>query len=145
MSIISVRDKGFHECERGEDDRSQDVSWRCVRGLRAWDAAGVRTHYGGRPRKRGYRICRPLAISLTAPATLDPHGAQDESALTFAWQLFDSLTSYDFFSGELSCLAAERFEASEDARTFTFHVRDAVFHNGEAVTARISSARGNAS
>ena len=78
---------------------------------------------------------RPLAISLIAPATLDPHGAQDESALTFAWQLFDSLTSYDFFSGELSCLAAERFEASEDARTFTFHVRDAVFHNGEAVTA----------
>ena len=71
---------------------------------------------------------RPLAISLIAPATLDPYGAQDESALTLAWQLFDSLTSYDFYSGELSCLAAERFEESEDARTFTFHLRDAVFH-----------------
>ena len=50
------------------------------------------------------------------------------------WQLFDSLTSYDFATGELSCLAAERYEVSDDARTFTFHLRQATFHNGDAVT-----------
>ena len=78
---------------------------------------------------------RPLALCLIAPASLDPYNACDESSQVLAWQLFDALTAYDFATGELSCLAAERFEMSADARAFTFHLRAATFHNGEPVTA----------
>lgn len=78
---------------------------------------------------------RPLAICLTDPVAIDPYNAVSESALAVVWQLFDALTFYDFSTEELSGLAAERWEMSEDARTFTFHIRPATFHNGDAVTA----------
>ena len=78
---------------------------------------------------------RPLSVCLTTPRCLDPYNAYDDSSLTVVWQLFDALTSYDFETGELSCLAAERYEMADDARAFTFRLRDASFHNGDPVTA----------
>ncbi len=82
----------------------------------------------------GVAAAQPLSVCIAPPRSIDPCGATDASSLTVVWQLFDSLTSYDFATGELSCLAAERYEVSDDARTFTFHLRQATFHNGDAVT-----------
>lgn len=76
---------------------------------------------------------QPLTIGFSRPASIDPALATDTSSLTVVWQLFDCLTSYDFSTGELSCLAAERYEVSDDAQTFTFYLRDAAFHDGSQV------------
>lgn len=78
---------------------------------------------------------RPLTVGIAPPQSLDPYNACDQGSLTVAWQLFDALTSYDFATGELTCLAAERYEMSDDAASFTFYLREATFHSGEPVTA----------
>ncbi len=77
---------------------------------------------------------RPLTLSIAPPSSIDPYNACDQGSLAVAWQLFDSLTTYDFASGELSCLAAERCEMSDDASEFTFYLREATFHSGDQVT-----------
>ena len=77
---------------------------------------------------------QPLSVCIAPPRSIDPCGATDASSLAVVWQLFDSLTSFDFATGELTCLAADRYEVSDDARTFTFHLRQATFHNGDTVT-----------
>lgn len=78
---------------------------------------------------------RPFTLSITPPASIDPYNAVDQGSLVVVWQLFDSLTAYDFSSGALTCLAAERYEMSDDATEFTFYLRDATFHSGETVVA----------
>lgn len=77
---------------------------------------------------------RPLTVGMRRPVSIDPALATDASALTVVWQLFDALMSYDFETEELSCLAADRYEAASDAQGFTFHLREATFHDGTPVT-----------
>ena len=90
---------------------------------------------GGQTEQIGAAVAeQPLTIGFSRPASIDPALATDTSSLTVVWQLFDCLTSYDFSTGELSCLAAERYEVSDDAQTFTFYLRDATFHDGSRVT-----------
>lgn len=74
-----------------------------------------------------------LTFAITQPRCLDPYGATDDAGLQISDQLFDSLMRYDYEYGILSCAAAESYQASEDLREFTFTIRDATFHNGEAV------------
>ncbi len=78
---------------------------------------------------------QPLTVGIARPASLDPAAATDLSSLMVVWQLFDALTTYDFETGELLGLAAERFEVSDDAQSVTFYLRDATFHDRSPVTA----------
>lgn len=76
-----------------------------------------------------------LTFGLVTPAGIDPCRLVDASGEQVAHQLFDPLTRFDCETGILTCLAAERYEASEDQTTFTFTLRDATFHDGTPVRA----------
>lgn len=77
-----------------------------------------------------------LSIGVLRPVSLDPFALVGTSAEQVASQVFEPLVRFDYTTGELVGAAAERFDISEDARTFTFHLRERVFHDGSAVTAR---------
>jgi oligopeptide transport system substrate-binding protein len=67
------------------------------------------------------------------PMTLDPQLADSPEELTVARSLFDTLLRYDE-KGNIVPSAAESFEKSGKEYTFSLR-RDAVWHDGEAVTA----------
>ena len=77
-----------------------------------------------------------LSVGILRPVSLDPFALVGTSAEQIASQIFEPLVRFDYTTGELVGAAAERFDISEDARTFTFHLRERVFHDGGAVTAR---------
>ena len=77
-----------------------------------------------------------LSIGILRPVSLDPFALVGTSAEQVASQIFEPLVRFDYTAGELVGAAAERFDVSEDARIFTFHLRERVFHDGSAVTAR---------
>lgn len=85
---------------------------------------------GGDPREGA------IAVSSVKPLCIDPFNAVDEAGAQICFQLFDPLMRYDYEYGVLTCLAAESYTASEDQREFTFTIREASFHNGEAVRAQ---------
>ena len=77
---------------------------------------------------------QPFTAGIVRPRSIDPFDAVDDGGLTVARQLFEPLCAFAYGTGELTCRAASSYEVSEDARTFTFHLRPATFHNGDAVT-----------
>ncbi|AEB07346.1 extracellular solute-binding protein family 5 [Coriobacterium glomerans PW2] len=74
-----------------------------------------------------------LAVAISQPAAIDPINVRDAAGLQVVFQLFDPLLRYDFEQAAPVGLAASSFEASDDAKTFTFHLRQASFHNGDPV------------
>ena len=77
-----------------------------------------------------------LNFYINNPSCIDPYNTQESEGTQVEYQLFDSLTLYNFEKGELEGLAAESWESNEDATQFTFHLKEgAKFHNGEDVTA----------
>lgn len=73
---------------------------------------------------------------LSNPVAIDPYNAQETQGMQVTQALFDSLTDFDWDSGELVPRAAESWEVSDDAKVFTFHlVEGAKFHNGDPVDA----------
>ena len=77
-----------------------------------------------------------LTYFITSPVSIDPFNDQDVYGDCVAYQLFDTLTSYDFEKDELTCLACESYEANSAADEFTFKIRQGnKFHNGETVDA----------
>lgn len=74
-----------------------------------------------------------LSFGIIAPTSIDPYRLVDTSGEQVAYQLFDPLTRFDCETGALNCLAAERYEVSDDQRTFMFTLRDATFHDGSPV------------
>jgi ABC-type transport system substrate-binding protein len=67
--------------------------------------------------------------------TLDPVAGYDTASWGFEQMLFDTLVRYSDNGVELVPDAAESWEESADARTFTFHLRhDVRFSNGRPVT-----------
>ncbi len=68
--------------------------------------------------------------------TLDPQLNEETQGFHIIRQLFEGLMSQDA-DGNLVPGAAERFEASNDNKTYTFHLRDdARWSNGDPVTAQ---------
>lgn len=69
------------------------------------------------------------------PLNIDPRFVADEAGRAVVDAVFDSLVALD---RDLQVIpaAAERWEVSEDARTFTFHLADARFHDGTPVRAQ---------
>ncbi len=86
-------------------------------------------------------------LSEAGPNSFDPIGVGvNRNAIQLHWNVYDRLIAfgaktrddgtlyYDYFAIEPSL--AERYEASGDGRTLTFHLRrDATFHDGSPVTA----------
>lgn len=76
-----------------------------------------------------------LRIGLsTDPASLDPRFLSDGSGELIVDALFDPLVRTDA-DGRVVPAAAERWDVSDDAAEFTFHLREATFHDGTPVTA----------
>ncbi|RCG30834.1 ABC transporter substrate-binding protein [Sphaerisporangium album] len=74
----------------------------------------------------------------TDPISINPRGAgAGNDALYVSRQLVDSLTEQDPATGKLIPWLATKWEASDDARTFTFTLRDGVtFSDGSPLTAQ---------
>lgn len=77
-----------------------------------------------------------LKYFITNPVAIDPYNAQETQGMQVTQALFDSLTGFDWTTGDLVPKAAESWDVSDDAKVFTFHlVKDAKFHNGDPVDA----------
>jgi peptide/nickel transport system substrate-binding protein len=77
-----------------------------------------------------------LVVAIpSSPVSIDPHRQWDWISLQSIFNLFEPLLTIDE-NNELRPLLAESWEASEDAMSFTFHLREGVlFHDGTPVTA----------
>ncbi|WP_411504040.1 peptide ABC transporter substrate-binding protein [Brevibacillus centrosporus] len=73
-------------------------------------------------------------LSTGEPNTIDPGLAEDIPSMSVARAAFDGLLRLNE-KGELKEAVAEKYEVSPDGLTYTFHLRDAKWSNGEAVTA----------
>jgi len=78
-----------------------------------------------------------LDVAVNEPNSLDPMRVQDPASVLIIRQLYEGLTRWDAATEQVRPAAAESIEVSDDARTFTFTLRDdATFHNGDPVTAQ---------
>ncbi|MFD6275280.1 ABC transporter substrate-binding protein [Streptomyces sp. NPDC060209] len=79
-----------------------------------------------------------LTFALASdPICVDPQQAGNNDAIYPARQLVDSLTDQDPKTGKIVPWLAKSWEVSEDATTFTFHLREGVtFSDGTPVNAR---------
>jgi ABC-type oligopeptide transport system substrate-binding subunit len=69
------------------------------------------------------------------PGTLDPALSHDIAGLKVLMHLFEGLFSYDPRDASPVPAVAERWEVSEDGKTWTFHLRPSNWSNGDPVTA----------
>src|SRR3990167_10184549 len=67
------------------------------------------------------------------PQTLDPRKARDLNTITLMHMLFEGLTRTSR-SGETELALAQSVDLSEELTQYTFHLRDACWSNGDAVT-----------
>ena len=73
---------------------------------------------------------------ITNPSGIEPFMAEETQGVQVMYQLFDTLTTYDWATGTMQPLACDSYEVNEDATQYTFHLKqDATFHNGQPVTA----------
>ena len=78
-----------------------------------------------------------LRYSVSNPVSIDPYNLQESEGIAVSYQLFDTLTRFDFEANELKPLACTGWDVSDDATEFTFHLVDgAKFHDGTPVTAQ---------
>jgi peptide/nickel transport system substrate-binding protein len=89
---------------------------------------------GGEPRSGG-----TLTFAVGSDAgCVDPQQVGSNDTIYSVRQLVDSLTDQDPETGEIVPWLAERWEVSDDATTFTFHLRDGVtFSAGSPLTAQV--------
>lgn len=92
-----------------------------------------RTAPAAEPAKSGPKVFR-FSIS-SEPSTADPALADDNISNMVVSSTFDGLTRKGL-DGKFHEAAAEKIETSEDGLTYTFHLRDAKWSNGDPVTAR---------
>jgi len=84
----------------------------------------------------GGATANEFRINLASePPTLDPALATDQTSFTVINAMYEGLTRQDE-NGEVVPAAAEKWDVSEDGKTYTFHLqKDAKWSNGDAVTA----------
>lgn len=73
--------------------------------------------------------------TFTEPPSLDPSQGGDSVSSTILQVLFEPLARRDA-DGILKPAAAETIDVSADGKTYTFHLRHALWSNGEPVTAK---------
>lgn len=70
------------------------------------------------------------------PTSIDPALADEAVGINIVRYMFDGLVRYDSGTGEVKPAMAEKWETSDDATVFTFHLKKGVkFTNGREVTA----------
>ena len=74
-------------------------------------------------------------VSGAEPKTLDPHLMTGQIEGRFGLAMFEGLTYWDAKTLNNAPGMAERWDISEDERTWTFYFRDAKWSNGDPVTA----------
>lgn len=75
-------------------------------------------------------------VYINNPVSIDPYNCQESEGTQVCYQIFDSLTDYDYEKGELVPSAAASWKPNDDATEFTFTlVEGAKFHNGDPVDA----------
>ena len=112
----------------GDDDSAESsaTTTREVPDDGAIDAAGVANGVEG----------GTMTWFITSPTGIEPFFAEEVQGVQVMYQLFDTLTTYDWATSSMKPLACESYESNDDATQFTFHLRkDATFHNGQPVTA----------
>lgn len=72
---------------------------------------------------------------ITDPVAIDPYNLQESEGTQVGHVLFDSLVEWDWDKSDVKAKAAESWEINDDNTVFTFHLKDAKFHNGDPVTA----------
>ncbi len=70
----------------------------------------------------------------TEPISMDPHIGNDSNTSTALMLAFEGLLNVK--DGKIEPGMAERYDVSEDGLTYTFHLRDAKWSDGVAVTAK---------
>ncbi|MED3501131.1 peptide ABC transporter substrate-binding protein [Brevibacillus agri] len=76
-----------------------------------------------------------LRLNLVAePLTVDPALAEDEVSFMLTRAMYDGLVRVGP-DGKLQPSMAHKIEVSDDLKTYTFHLRDAKWSNGDPVTA----------
>jgi peptide/nickel transport system substrate-binding protein len=66
---------------------------------------------------------------------LDPHSTAANTSFRVTYMLYDRLVTYDGTTTDVKPQLAEKWEISEDGKTYTFFLRkDAKFHDGTPVT-----------
>ena len=77
-----------------------------------------------------------LAVAIAEPAFIDPLDLVESEGTQVGNAVFDSLVAFDPKTSQAVPAVAESWEASADARVWTFHLRQGTtFHNGREVTA----------
>ena len=78
---------------------------------------------------------KTLHISINSdPTTLDSRKSGDLVSSTLLFMLFSGLTETKS-NGQIGPAIAQSWEISDDQRTYTFHLRDALWSDGEPITA----------
>ena len=75
------------------------------------------------------------AIFGTEPESMDPDKATGAPEATYLGEIFEGLTALDK-EGQPVPAAAESWDISDDGLTYTFHLRDNKWSNGDPVTAQ---------
>ena len=85
------------------------------------------------PPPRSY-LAPVLTVVQSSVSIGDPHIASDSSnRLGILFSIYEALVKLDE-EGDFQPALAERWEVGEDARSWTFHLREGVtFHNGEVL------------
>jgi len=68
------------------------------------------------------------------PETLDPAKSTGVTESNIQYEIFEGLTTYSP-DGQVVPGVAEKWEVSDDGKTYTFHLRDSKWSNGDPVTA----------
>lgn len=71
---------------------------------------------------------------ISDPVAIDHYNLQESEGTQVGHVLFDSLVEWDWDKGDVKAKAAESWEVNDDNTVFTFHLKDAKFHNGDPVT-----------
>ncbi len=70
---------------------------------------------------------------ISDPVAIDHYNLQESEGTQVGHVLFDSLVEWDWDKGDVKAKAAESWEINDDNTVFTFHLKDAKFHNGDPV------------
>lgn len=82
----------------------------------------------------GKKNVQIMRLNMEEPATLDPRFAEDTVSGAIIRQIYDSLTRLDESGNPVNSLASD-IQLSRDKLTYTFTLRDALWSNGDPVTA----------
>ncbi|TKI56301.1 peptide ABC transporter substrate-binding protein [Brevibacillus antibioticus] len=89
---------------------------------------------GGKQEQSSAPQTMQVNLNSGEPSTIDPGLAEDIPSISVARAAFDGLLRLNE-KGELKEAVAEKYEVSADGLTYTFHLRESKWTNGDSVTA----------